>query len=140
MIRVGLVVASQLACDRSTLLLRILAGGRQITAALPELRALPPDSYERATVEPILLQFQRLLELQPSGDPDEEEFSMAIVKSWEEHKADGHAEALFTVLETRGLSVSEAARARIVAERDTAQLKRWLQRAITASSVEDVLG
>lgn len=66
------------------------------------------------------------------------------MKTWEEHKADGRVEAsvdaLFTVLETRGLVVSEAARARILAERDGEQLKRWHQRAITASSVEDVLG
>lgn len=40
----------------------------------------------------------------------------------------------------RGLSVSDAARERILAEEDTRRLDRWLEKAIVAASVDEVLG
>lgn len=52
----------------------------------------------------------------------------------------GRAEALLTVLATRGLLVSEAQRARILGCSDTVTLDRWLTNATTASSAREVLG
>ena len=68
---------------------------------------------------------------------------MAMLKSWEEGKAEVRAEtqadAVLTVLRVRGIAVPEAARQRIVAEKDLEQLKRWLEKAAVASSIGDVI-
>jgi len=52
---------------------------------------------------------------------------------------EGFALALLTLLEVRGISVPGPTRERIIAERDMAQLKRWLERAATARTLADVL-
>jgi hypothetical protein len=73
---------------------------------------------------------------------------MAMQKSWDDLRADvraegvakGKAEALLTVLSVRGIAVPDAARVRILAETDLACLGRWLQSAVTTSSIDDVLG
>jgi hypothetical protein len=55
-------------------------------------------------------------------------------------KLEGKHEALLAVLAARGLAVSEAAQARLVAESDPEVLGRWLVRAATAESIEQVFG
>ena len=78
-----------------------------------------------------------------SRDPDEQKFIMAMLKSWEEGKAEARVEdrvdAVLTVLRVRGIAVPDAARQRIVAEKDLKQLKRWHEKAITASSIAEVI-
>jgi hypothetical protein len=95
--------------------------------------------HERAVAEPILLQFQQVLGLESSQTPDEQEFLMAMYKSWEDARAEGRADALLTVLRARGIAVPDAARDRILAQRDQEQLKRWLEKAIVATSIGDVI-
>ncbi len=56
-----------------------------------------------------------------------------------EGKAEGKAEALLAVLAARGIAAAGEARARIEACRDVATLDRWITRAVTADSVEEVL-
>ncbi len=46
---------------------------------------------------------------------------------------------LLTVLRVRGIAVVEAARERILAERDPERLERWHERAILAASVSEVI-
>ena len=57
---------------------------------------------------------------------------------------EGHTERgagdVLTVLRVRGIVVPEAARARILAEKDHALLERWLERAVVAASVDEVIG
>jgi hypothetical protein len=82
-----------------------------------------------------------------SQDPDEQEFIMAMLKSWEEGKAEARVEAraetqanaVLTVLRVRGIAVPDAARERILAQKDLEQLKRWHEKAIVASSIGEVL-
>jgi hypothetical protein len=61
-----------------------------------------------------------------SQDPDEQEFIMAMHKTWEEARAElraeGEANALLTVLRVRGIAVSDAVRKQILAQKD---LQRW---------------
>jgi hypothetical protein len=68
---------------------------------------------------------------------------MAMLKSWEEGKAEARietrADAVLTVLRVRGIAVPDAARQRILAEKDLAQLKRWLEKAALASSIAEVI-
>jgi hypothetical protein len=54
-------------------------------------------------------------------------------------EARGKAEAVLAILAARGLAVSEAQRARILATAELAELDRLIQRAAVASSVEEVL-
>ena len=54
-------------------------------------------------------------------------------------RAEEAARAVLTVLRTRGISVSEAARERILAEKEPARLERWLENAVVALSIEEVL-
>ena len=51
---------------------------------------------------------------------------------------EGEAQALLRILHARGLSVSEAERARMVSCDDRATLDEWLERALTASRVAEV--
>jgi hypothetical protein len=50
----------------------------------------------------------------------------------------GEARSLLRVLATRGIAVSEAAQQRILSCQDTSLLERWLDRAVTASSLDAV--
>jgi len=68
-------------------------------------------------------------------DPDEEEFIMVMLKTWEE----GRAEAVLTVLRVRGIAISDALRERIVGQKDLEQLKRWHEKAIVATSIGEVI-
>ena len=68
---------------------------------------------------------------------------MAMLKSWEEGKAEARTEtqanAVLTVLRVRGIAVPDAARERILAQKDLEQLNRWLEKAAVASSVAEVI-
>ncbi|MBI4704673.1 MAG: Rpn family recombination-promoting nuclease/putative transposase [Deltaproteobacteria bacterium] len=57
-----------------------------------------------------------------------------------EGQVEGRAAALVAMLEARGLSVSDAQRARITGCTDIATLDRWIVRAATAGSAEKALG
>ncbi|MEU1485290.1 hypothetical protein [Streptomyces sp. NPDC005752] len=55
-----------------------------------------------------------------------------------EGKAEGKAEAVVQVLEQRGIAVADGVRARIDACTDTDTLARWLARALTAETAEEL--
>jgi Uma2 family endonuclease len=56
-----------------------------------------------------------------------------------EGRAAGRAEALLAILETRGFSLDDAARATILAERDVSRVDRWVARAVTCTDLADLL-
>jgi len=49
------------------------------------------------------------------------------------------ARAVLTVLRARGLVVVEAARERILTEKDPERLERWLEKAAVAASIAEVI-
>jgi hypothetical protein len=49
------------------------------------------------------------------------------------------ARAVLMVLRARGVAVPDAVRERILAQKDTERLERWLEKAAVASSVAEVL-
>jgi hypothetical protein len=51
----------------------------------------------------------------------------------------GQAKAVLTVLEARGLAVSEEARQQILRCTDTRLMEAWLKRAVVAQSIDEVL-
>jgi hypothetical protein len=63
--------------------------------------------------------------------------------TWEDAEELGRMEAragdLLTVLRVRGIRVPVAARKRILAEKNPDRLKRWLERAVVAASLAEVL-
>ncbi|MFY0526830.1 Rpn family recombination-promoting nuclease/putative transposase [Archangium gephyra] len=58
----------------------------------------------------------------------------------EQGRAQGRAEAVLRILTVRGMLVSEQARQRILTCTDVALLDRWFDRALTSSSLSEVLG
>lgn len=149
-LRAGIVVASELPReDRTTLLVRLLAAGPLLPQAVREVAALAPAAYERVVAEPALLSFQHAIGQGPSRplEDDEQEFIMAMIKSWEEGRAEARAQgrveaqaqAVLSVLRARKIDVPEAVRARILAQRDRELLERWLLKASVASSLDEVI-
>jgi hypothetical protein len=145
-LRVGFVVANELPRERSTLLVRLMTTGPDTYANLSELRRLPVDSIERAIAEQPLLELNDRLSKKPSRTPEEEEFVVAMQRTWEDARIDGQTEgeaigqaiALLTVLESRGIAASESARDRILAQTELSTLQRWLKNALVATSIDGV--
>ncbi|MFZ2239281.1 MAG: hypothetical protein WAV90_07015 [Gordonia amarae] len=80
------------------------------------------------------------------ADAQKEGLQKGLRKGIEQGIAQGHdrelvnqARTLLTVLETKGITVDEAARRQINACADTDQLSAWTIRAVTASSIEEIL-
>lgn len=141
-IRLGLVVASELPVDTSTLLVRIMAGGRQLVTAVREVAALPVTAYERIVAEPVLLDFQHTLERDTSQlDPEEREFIMVMHKSWEDARAEGRAEAradtLRRLLVLKFGEVSPDLEGRIRTA-SPEEIDRFLERILFADSIDAV--
>lgn len=55
-----------------------------------------------------------------------------------EGRSEGEAKALLRVLAARGIAVSDDARARITACADLDQLERWLDRAVSVDSADEL--
>jgi len=53
--------------------------------------------------------------------------------------AEGEARALLIMLRGRGIVVPDPVRERILAERDSARLERWLEKAGTSATVAELL-
>jgi hypothetical protein len=144
LLRVGIVVASELPRDRSTLLVRLMAAGPLLAQAIEDLGALPPKAHERSVAERILVNLQHVLGKKPTRNPEEQEFIVTMQKTWEDARTDARTEtqakAVLTVLQVRGIAVPAAARKRILAEKDLKQLERWLKKASVATSIDEVIG
>jgi hypothetical protein len=129
--------------DRSTILVRIMAGGAALAVALADLAALPADAYEREVASMDVLELREALGSKPNRTVAEEDFIVSTRNIMNELRDEGRAEArardVLTALRVRGIAAPEAARERILAEKDPSLLERWLERAILAASVADVL-
>jgi hypothetical protein len=154
-LRVGIVVASELPRDRTTLLVRLMAAGPLLAQAIKDLSELPPNAHERVVAEQILLGLQNALRKQPERNRKEKEFIVAMHKTWEEARAEARtkgrtegltegrakaqANAVLIALRVRGIAVSETARKRILAQKELPRLERWLEKAIVATSLGEVI-
>ncbi len=96
--------------------------------------------------EEILVELLGVLGKKPSPTPEEKEFIVTMQSPWAKAREEGRTEgeavarvrAVLAVLRVRGIAVPDAARERILAEKDPARLKRWLERAIRAASAAEV--
>jgi hypothetical protein len=143
MLRVGIVVASELPRDPSTLLVRFMAGGPLLGDAIAELDALEDGAFERTVAEEILVDLGEELRKKATATPEEEEFivsvGMTFSQARKEAKVEEAVRMLLTVLGVRGLTVPDAARERILAQKDVERLERWHAKAVVAASVGEVL-
>ncbi|WP_437531067.1 hypothetical protein WME79_01015 [Sorangium sp. So ce726] len=151
------LVLAELPRTRATLLLRLLGSGRRLREALTDLAALPDDTWEKSVATPLLVHFRHGIQ-EPTTD--EEDDVSAEIRAWfkeyeqklraeerKEGRDEGHAQgraeeaarAVLTALRVRGIAVPDAARERILAEKDPEILERWHERAIVAASIADVL-
>ncbi len=107
--RTAIVAASDLPRDRSTLLVRLMAGGPLLSQAIPELAVLPKDAPERAVAEKILLDLKKKLGQKPKRSRKEQEFIMTMQSTWEDARELGRVEAragaVLDVLRVRGIPV-----------------------------------
>jgi hypothetical protein len=167
MFRTGIIVASELAEERSTLLVRLMAGGRLLPQALHELAALPKDALEHAVANEILLSLRLALSKKRSRTVAEQEFIVTTRSLVEELRNEGRIEglnegrieglnegrieglnegrieeahaALYAVLEQRKLVPTREERARINACKDVDTLRRWHVQAVVAQNVAEAL-
>lgn len=79
---------------------------------------------------------RRALEEKMKGYEYQGEFAKKYVA---EGRAEGRAEGLLAVLRARDIAVPAASRERILAEGDPERLKRWLDKAVIATSLAEVL-
>jgi len=142
-LRVGIIVASELPRDPTTLLVRIMAAGPLLAPAVKEVAALPPTAPARVIAEPVLLQLQHILGLEPNPDPDEQEFIMAMIKSWEEVRAEGRQEGfreiLLRLLRQRFAGEVDAQVEQRVAVAPVKQIETWTARLLSAPTLAELL-
>jgi len=121
-----------------------MAAGPLLAHAIEDLAALPADAHERAVAQQILLNLKHALGKKPSKTPKEQEFIVIMQDTWENAREIGRdearANAVLTVLRVRGIAVPDAARERILTQKDPLLLERWLEKAIVATSLAEVLG
>ena len=102
---------------------------------------------------PLLLHFGLVSDGTPAAD--EEDDVSEEIRAWyedyqrkqeklraderNEGRAEEAARAVLTALRVRGIAVPDAARERIIAQKDPARLERWLEKAILAASVAEVI-
>lgn len=89
-LRVGLVVVSELPRDPTTLLVRLMGGARSLIDAIPEVAALPEASPVRSIALPVLVEFERSLEGPSDLNAEEKEFlrvfkTCGVARSEERH-------------------------------------------------------
>jgi hypothetical protein len=145
--RVGIVVTSELPRDRSTLLVRIMAAGPVLPDTIADLTKLPEDAIVRGLVEGELVDLERVLGAKSSRTAEEEEIVAMVRGTFTEARRMGRNEGeaaarvrdVLTVLRVRGIIVSDADREHILAEKNPVRLERWLERAILATSVAEVM-
>jgi len=144
---VGFVVAGELPRERATILVRLLAGGPALAAAIADLAALPTRAYERDVASGDVLELRRALRQKSRRTKEEEAFIVSTRDAFEELKEEGRrqgraeeaARILLTVLRARGIEVPDAARKRILAAKDPARIERWIEKAAVAASLADAL-
>jgi hypothetical protein len=144
---VGFIVASQLPRARDTILVRIMAGGAALSAALADLAALPTGAYERDVASADVLELREMLGQKSRRTKEEEAFIVSTQGIVEQLRQEGRDEGrveeaarnLLTVLRARGIAVPDAARERILAEKEPARLERWIEKAVIAASLAELL-
>jgi hypothetical protein len=108
----------------------------------PALPTVPSAEAWRAMTEEerISFQLQVLDALREAKAQQRAEAAQRQAEEAQRERAAVVGRAVLAVLRVRGIAVGDAERARILEERDTGRLDRWLERAEIAGSLAEVLG
>jgi len=119
---------------------------RAVPAALGALDAASGRAYVlllRAALRPALRKLLEalMIEKTPLGESEVPEWLWKAEKAaTTKGRAEGHAEALLTVLAARNISLHKAREAEVMACRSQATLTRSIRAAVTAKTAADVFG
>ncbi|WP_437758955.1 hypothetical protein [Sorangium sp. So ce1389] len=133
LLRTVVVVLGELPRERSTLLIRLMGGGRVLREAIEDLRRLPEDAPERAIAVGPLLRFRAAITGHGPATPEEEEFVMTtqelveqfIEQGRKQGMAQGLAQSTIALYEARFGSMPPALRSAVEAMRDLSTLQKW---------------
>jgi hypothetical protein len=143
LLRAGIVVASELPRERSTILVRLMAGGQVLPEAIADLGRLPPNAHERGVASKILLDLRHALGKLDRPRPEEQEFIVStqdiVEKVMNEGRVAQARVAVRRALAVRKLAPSPADDARIETCKNLATLERWHDQAMVAESVAEAL-
>jgi hypothetical protein len=126
-------------------------GATIAAAVLPAIRELDEDRgrfYHDLVYNSLNEAARRSLEAMMKGYEYQSDFAKKYVAQGRtegraEGRIEGRTEAaarnVLTVLEARGLAVPDAARERILSQKDPERLERWLKKAVVAASIAAVL-
>lgn len=143
-----LLVINELPPGRETLIFRLMGAGAVLRAATAELAAIPatdPERYELQRFVACLRQTVQHDKTIPTTDRDE----FTMTEAWAEFEKyeknvfnrgleTGKADSVLEVLNARGLTVNAEAERRIRSCEDKTQLTRWLVRAVSATSTNQL--
>src|SRR3954467_2600236 len=114
-------------------------GATIAAAGLPAIRELDEDRvrfYHDLVYNSLNEAARRSLEAMMKGYEYQSDFAKKYVA---QGRAEEAAHNLLTVLQVRGLAVPDAARERILSQKDAERLERWLEKAVVAASVSEVI-
>jgi ADP-ribosylglycohydrolase len=114
-------------------------GAAIAAAVLPAIRGLDDERarfYGDLVLHSLNEAARRALEAMMKGYEYKSDLAKKYVAQGE---ANARARDVLTVLRVRGIAVPETARECILAEKDPARLERWIERAIVAASVGELL-
>jgi hypothetical protein len=122
-------------------------GATIAAAALPAVAGLGDERarfYGDLVLNSLNEATRRALEAMMKGYEYQSDFAKKYVAAGlaegrAEGEAKGEARALLAALRVRGIPVPDAARERILAEKDPERLERWVERAVVAGSLAEVL-
>ncbi|HEX3130008.1 MAG TPA: hypothetical protein VH394_21925 [Thermoanaerobaculia bacterium] len=118
-------------------------GATIASAVLSAIRGLDDDRarfYYDLVYNSLNEATRRALETTMKGYEYQSDFARKYVAQGRaEGRAEEGADAVLTVLRTRGFAVSDSVRERILAEKDPERLRRWLEKAVVANSIAAVL-
>ena len=151
-----LIVTSEIPNTPDTLILRLLGAGRTLRQAFHEVRSTRADDPVRRVAIPFMITLHRTAKEHPLDERELQELAMEtqdLYEIWRQEllaqgeatgeargEARGEAKALLAVLAARGIAVSQEDSDRISGTTDIAQLDRWLVRAATATTIDEVFG
>ena len=114
-------------------------GATIASAVLPAIRGLDDERarfYYDLVYNSLNEATRHALEARMKGYEYQSDFARKYVA---QGRAEEGADALLAVLEARGITVSDAIRERILAQKDPERLRRWLKKAAVATSAAAVL-
>jgi hypothetical protein len=90
-----------------------------------------------------VLELRKMLGQKSNKTKEEEAFIVSTQGIVEQVRQEGRVEEaarnLLTVLRVRGIAVPDVARERILAEKEPARLERWIEKAVVAASLVELL-